>query len=170
MKIISNSKQYFNLKKALLYTLAFILSMVCLRNDVIQQAIGSELQDEPHISLKVKNQPLRDVLKTITLDTGFKIKLNDQWGDYPVNASIENIPLHRGLSFVLKGLNHVIIYESDKSIKIVVYGEADSRITDSPSIQQSSTQIQNNQQEHDYSSESSPEVTNDLKHADDSSE
>jgi len=170
MKLIFNLKQYLNFEKVLSYTLVFILFLLCLRINIIQQAIGAESQDEPHISLKVKNQPLGDVLKKISLDTGFKFKLNDKWSIYPVNASIENMSLHRGLKLILRGLNHVIIYESDKSIKIVVYGKVDSRETDSYPIQPFSSQIQDNQQEPAPSLESSPEEADDLKRADDSSE
>jgi hypothetical protein len=170
MKLIFNLKQHLNFEKALPYTLVFILSLLCLRINIIQLAIGAESQDDPHISLKVKNQPLGNVLKKITQDTGFKFRLNAQWSVYPVNASIENMPLHRGLKLILQGLNHAIIYESDKSIKIVVYGKVDSRKTDSYPNQPFSSQIQDNQQEPAPSPESSPEEAEDLKRKDDSSE
>jgi hypothetical protein len=120
--------------------------------------------------LKVKNQRLGEVLKIIAIDTGFKIKLNDQWSTYPVNASIENMPLNRVLNLILQGLNHAIIYESDQSIKIVVYGKVDSRKTDSYPIQPFSSQIQDNPQGPAPSPESSPEVTDDLMPAYDRSE
>ena len=152
-----NLKRYLNFEKVLFYTLVFILSLMFLRINIIQQAIGSESLDEPHISLKVNNQRLGDVLEEITLDTGFEFKLNDQWSAYPVNASIENMPLNRGLKLILQGLNHAIIYESDKSIKIMVFGKVDSRKTNSYPVQPSSSQIQDNQQEPALSPESSPE-------------
>ena len=85
MELNFKLKQYLNFEKAL-YTLIIILSLMCLRINIIQQAIASESQDEPHITLEVKNQRLGDVLKKITLDTGFKFKLNDQWSTHPVNA------------------------------------------------------------------------------------
>jgi hypothetical protein len=170
MKLIFNLKQYINFEKVLSYTLVFILSLMCLSINIIQQAIGAESLKEPHISLKVNNQRLGDVLEEITLDTGFEFKLNDQWSAYPVNASIENMPLNRGLKLILQGLNHAIIYESDKSIKIMVFGKVDSRKTNSSPVQPSSSQIQDNQQELPLSPESSPEGTDDLKGADDSSE
>jgi len=170
MKLIFNLKQYLNFEKVLSCALVFILSLMCLRFNIIQQAIGSELQDEPHISLEVENQRLGDVLKIISLDTGFKFKLNDQWSTYPVNASIENKPLNRGLKLILQGLNHAIIYESDKSIKIMVYGKVEPRKTDSSPIRTFSSQIQDNQKEPAPSTESSPEGGDDLERADDSSE
>jgi len=170
MKLILNLKQFLNFEKVLFYTLIFILSLLCLRINIVHQAIGAESQDEPHISLKVKNQPLGDVLRKITQKTGFEFKLRDKWRIYPVNASIENMPLHRGLKIILQGLNHAIIYESDKSIKIMIYGEVDSRKADSSPIEPFSPQIHDNQQEAAPSLESSPEEAEDLKRADDSSE
>ena len=170
MKLIFNLKQYLNSEKIVSYTLVFILSLLCLCTDITQQAIGAESQDEPHISLKVKNQPLGDVLKKLTLDTGFKFKLDNKWRIYPVNASIENMSLHRGLKLILQGLNHAIIYESDNSIKIMVYGKMDSRKTDSYPIQPFSSPNQDNEQEPTPPPESSPEEADDSKRSDDSSE
>ena len=170
MRLIFSFKQFLNYKKVLTYTLVFILSLLFLHVGIVQHAIGAESKDEPNISLKVENKRLGDVLKIITLDTGFKFKLNDQWISYPVNASIENLPLHRGLKLILRGLNHTIIYESNKTIKIMVYGFVDSRKTDSYSTQSISSQIQDDQQEPAFSPESFPEETDDLMRADDSSE
>jgi hypothetical protein len=170
MKLILKLKQYVYFEKILYYTVIFTLSLMCLHINTIQEAIGSESQNEPNISLNVKNQRLGDVLKNITQETGIKFMLNDQWSTYPVNASIENMPLNRGLKLILKGLNHVIIYESDKIIKILVYGNMDSRETDSYPIQPFSTQIQDNQQESVPLPESSPELEDDLNRSDDSSE
>lgn len=147
-----------------------MVSLPCLRINIVQQAIGAESQDEPHISLKIKNQPLGDVLKKITLDTGYKFELIDQGGIYLVNVSIENMPLHRGLKLILQGLNHSIIYESDKTIKIMVYGKVDPRKTDSYPIQPFSSQIQDNQQEPSPSHEPSVAEADGLNRADDSSE
>ena len=170
MRLIFSFKQFLNYKKVLTYTLVFILSLLFLHVGIVQHAIGTESKDEPHISLKVENKRLGDVLKIITLGTGFKFKLNDQWISYPVNASIENLPLHRGLKLILRGLNHTIIYESNKTIKIMVYGFVDSRKTDSYSTQSISSQIQDDQQEPDFSPASFPAATDDLMRADDSSE
>ena len=170
MNKITILKKYLNFRKILFPFFVLIFSLLCFLTDIVQQAIGAESQDEPHISLKVNNQPLSDVLKIITSDTGYRFKLNGDWSDYPVNASFENISLNRALKIILQGLNHVIIYESNKSIKIVVYGKVDSDKTGSYSTQPFSSQIQNNQPEVIPSSESSPEETDDLQPTDDSSE
>jgi len=120
--------------------------------------------------LKAENQPLGDVLKRIALDTGFKFKLNEQWSNYPVDASIKNLPLHKGLNLILRGLNHAIIYESDKSIKIIVYDKANSRQTDSYSVQSFLPQIQGSQQEPAPLPESSLRETVESRLADESPE
>ena len=170
MNKITMLKKYFNSGRILFYTFFIIFFLMCFRADMVQQAIGAESQDEPYISLKVNNRPLSDVLKIITSDTGFRFKLNGDWNSYPVNASFENISLNRALKIILQGLNHVIIYDSNKSIKIVVYGEVDSDKTGSHSTQPFSSRVQDDQPEVSPSSESSPEETDDLQRGDDSSE
>jgi len=152
-----------------LYAFAFILALLCLGVNNTQAA-GAGAQDEPHISLEVKNQPLGDVLKKISLDTGFKFKLNDQWRIHPVvNVTMKNISLHRGLKIILKGLNHAIIYESGKSIKIAIYGKVEPGKTDSFPVQPFSSQIQDDQQRPVPFPESSAEETEDLERAEDGS-
>ena len=160
-KIVKN----INFEKVLFFALVSIFLALPLQKNIIHQAIGAESLDEPHISLEVENQPLGDVLEKINLDTGFEFKWNNRWSTYPVNTSIKNLPLQRGLRFVLQGLNHAIIYESDKSIKILIYGEVDTRSTNSYPVRPFSSQIQDNQPEVAPSPESSPEERDDLQRA-----
>ena len=162
--------KYLNFRKILFPTFVLIFSLLFLLTGIVQQAIGAESQEEPLISLKVNNQPLSAVLKTITSDTGYRFKLNGEWSNYPVNTSFKNTSLNRALKIILQGLNHVIIYESNKSIKIVVYGKVDPDGTGSDSTQPFSSHIQDNQPEVAPSSDSSPAETDDLQSADDSSE
>jgi hypothetical protein len=161
-------KLIFNFKKVFTYPIAFIL--IFFHIVTVHHVLGAESQDEYFISLQVENKRLGDVLKIVTLDTGFEFELNDQWVNHPVNASIENMPLHRGLKIILKGLNHAVIYKPNKVIKIMVYGKADSQKTDSYSTQSMPSQIQDNQHESAISPESSIEEVGGLKDADNSSE
>ena len=170
MEQLFKTNKNSNFEKVLFFALISISLALCPHLNMIQQAKGAESLDEPHISLEVENQPLGDVLEKITIDTGFEFKWNDQWRTYPVNASVKNVPLQRGLKFILQGLNHAIIYESGKSIKILIYGEVDTRSTNSYPVRPFSSQIQDNQPEVSPSSESSPEETDDLQRSDDSSE
>ena len=170
MNTIAILKRYLNFRKILFPAFVFIFFLLCFLTGIVQQSKGAESQDEPLVSLKVNNQPLSAVLKIITSDTGYRFKLNDEWSNYPVKTAFENTSLNRALKIILQGLNHVIIYESNKSIKIVVYGKVDADETGSDSTQPSSSHIQDNQPEVEPSSDSAPADTDDLQRSDDSSE
>jgi hypothetical protein len=152
------------------WALIFILLAPGFHINVIRHATGAESLDEPHISLEAENQPLGEVLDKITLDTGFQFRWDDQWSAHPVYASVKNVPLHRGLKLILQGLNHAIVYESNKSITILIYGEVDTRSTDSNPVRPFSSQIQDDQAESAPLPESSPEEADDLRGSDDNSE
>lgn len=134
MKWIVNLKQHLNFERVLPYALVFVLSILSINVHTIHNAMGQVSREEPYISLIVKNKPLGDVLKKISADTGYKFKLNNQWSGYLVSATLENMPLHQVLKRILGRLSHTIIYDSDKSIHIVIYAEADSRKIDPHSI------------------------------------
>jgi len=76
---------------------------------------------EELISLTVKNEPLGDVLYKVSMATGYDISLDNKWQNYRVTASLEKVPLHKGLKRILKNLNSAIIYVSSKKIKIIIY-------------------------------------------------
>jgi hypothetical protein len=92
---------------------------------VIHPAMAQDATADPLISLTAKNEPLGDVLETITRDTGYRFNLDRQWKDHPVSATIANLPLEKGLNRLLRSLNHSIIWESDKTVTIMVFGKAD---------------------------------------------
>lgn len=76
---------------------------------------------EELISLSAKNEPLGDVLYKVSMATGYDISLDNKWQNYRVTASLEKVPLHKGLKRILKNLNSAIIYVSSKKIKIIIY-------------------------------------------------
>ena len=100
-------------------------------NVTIYPAMAQDATADPLISLTAKNEPLGDVLETITRETGYRFNLNDQWMDHPVSATINGLPLEKGLKRLLRSLNHSIVWESDKIVTITVFGKADSSRTDS---------------------------------------
>jgi len=169
MKRIFNLKQHLNYERVLFCALVFVLSFLSTNVNTIHNAMGQVSAEEPYITLNVKNKPLGDVLKKISEDTGYKFKLNDQWSGYSVYASLENMPLHQVLKRILSRLNYAIIYESDKSINIVIYGEADTRKINQYPIQSFSSQIPKYPQELEPSPELPPEKAGDLERADESS-
>jgi len=169
MKRIFNLKQQLNSERAFSYALVFVLSFFGSQVHTVHSAMGQAPAAEPYISLNVKNKPLGEVFNKISADTGYTFKLNDQWRGYPVNASLENMPLHQVLKRILGRLNHTIIYESDKNINIVIYGVADSRKTNQNPVQSFPSQNQQYQQEPAPAPEPSPENANDLERVNESS-
>lgn len=93
----------------------------------ISSAAGNEtsLGDEL-ISLTVKDEPLGDVLYKVSRATGYDISVDNQWQNYRVSASLEEVPLHKALKRILRNLNSAIIYVSSKKIKIIIYDKSAS--------------------------------------------
>lgn len=149
------------------YTLV-VLSLLFFRTHYVQQALGAQSQNEPHVSLKVKNLPLDQVLNKLAQDTGFAFQINHQWKTYPVNASIEAQPLHQALKQILRGLNHTIIYEPDKTIKIMVYGKIESQNNNSDVVRNSSLSTQRDEPETETLRDPDSEESAELKDEDES--
>jgi hypothetical protein len=73
------------------------------------------------ISMTIEDEPLGDVLKKISMATGYEFSLDDSWQSYRVTASLEKVSLHKGLKRILRNLDNAIIYGSDRKIKIIIY-------------------------------------------------
>ena len=96
--------------------------------------------------------------------------MSNQWKDYSVNASIQSMPLNKGLNRILAGLNHVIIYESEKNINILVYGKANLGERESYPKQSQSSLMKKFQLELVSSPKSLSEKTFELEDADEDSD
>jgi len=105
----------------LLFLAALSLSLPISSSAANEIDAGEEL-----ISLTVKNEPLGDVLYKVSMATGYDISLDNKWQNYRVTASLEKVPLHKGLKRILKNLNSAIIYVSSKKIKIIIYDKTAS--------------------------------------------
>ncbi len=95
----------------------------------IHPAMAQDATADPMISLTAQNEPLGDVLETISRDTGYRFNLNGKWKAHPVSATINDLPLEKGLKRLLRSLNHSIVWESDKLVTITVFGKADPGAT-----------------------------------------
>ena len=88
------------------------------------QAIGDNSVADEIISLKVTDQPLGEVLETISFAADCQFSIDESWQDFPVTASFDNEPLYRGLKLILRDINSAVIYGTDRTIKIIVYDES----------------------------------------------
>lgn len=103
-----------------------IVCFFCFTGSVaIHPAMAQNATNDPLINLTAQNKPLGDVLETISRDTGYRFNLNGKWKAYPVSATINGLPLEKGLKRLLRSLNHSIVWESDKIVTITVFGKAD---------------------------------------------
>lgn len=81
---------------------------------------------DSEINPAAEGKTLGNVLETISQDTGYKFNIKDKWKDYPVvNSSNDEMPLERRLKRLLRSLNHSIIWDSDRTITIQIFGEVD---------------------------------------------
>ncbi len=84
------------------------------------------------ITLTVKDEPLGEVLKKISMATGYEISVDTSWQSFRVTASLEAVSLHKGLKQILRNLNNVIIYGSSREIKIIIYDKTAPEGVSSP--------------------------------------
>ena len=171
MKTRLDFKQHGDLNRYRHYLIIMMMLLfLTTEGNFINQVRGQELTEEPNISIEIQDQPLGEVLDIISQDTGYTFNVSRQWKDYSVNASIQSMPLNKGLNRILAGLNHVIIYESEKNINILVYGEANLGERESYSKQSQSSLIKKFQLELVNSPQSLSEKTFEFEDADEDSD
>jgi len=91
----------------------------------VQSFAAQETTQDPLIRITAANQPLGEVLDQITGETGYQFNLDPKWENHRVSATLNGIPLERGLKRLLRSLNHSIIWESDNTVTILVYGKSE---------------------------------------------
>ena len=84
------------------------------------------------ITLKVTNEPLSVALNTIANSSGYRILVDPQWSGSRVSASFDHIELEKGLKRLLKDFDHAIVFESDRTIRIIIYGKTGASAGASP--------------------------------------
>jgi len=104
----------------------FFLAILSLFFPVSSSAASEIDAGQELISLSVKDEPLGDVLYKVSMATGYDISLDNKWQNYRVTASLEQVPLQKGLKRILKNLNSAIIYVSSKKIKIIIFDKTAS--------------------------------------------
>lgn len=119
-------KQFFGVyihQHIVLYFFVFFLMLFSMLS-IIPANGGESNIDDKVVSLTVKDEPLGEVLKKISMANGCEFILDNEWQNQPVTADLEKVSLNQALKRILRDLNHVIIYESDQKIRIVIYGKA----------------------------------------------
>jgi hypothetical protein len=77
------------------------------------------------VSLNVTNRPLGEVLDNLSIAADCQFSFDESWEEYPLSASFNNQPLHRGLKLLFRNINNAVIYGADRTVKIIIYDEAE---------------------------------------------
>ena len=102
-----------------------LLWFVCLGGLFIPgTAICDNSVADEIISLNATNQPLGEVLENISIAADCQFSFDESWDDYPITASFDNQPLHRGLKRIFRNINNAVIYGADRTVNIILYDEA----------------------------------------------
>ena len=124
MPTIRMSKLKFNHPKMLALLLLMAAAGIFISNPGL---CGTTVAEEI-ISLDLTEQPLGEVLDDIATETGYQFNFDESWEKFPISASINNESLHKALKRILGKLNNVIIYSSNRTIKIIIFDEATTSI------------------------------------------
>ena len=80
-------------------------------------------------SLDVRKEPLGEVLKKISKDTGYHITVDSEWTGLPVSESFKDLPMDQGLRRILSDLNYSIVFnEADHRISIDIKSFLDGEV------------------------------------------
>jgi len=96
----------------LVFVCAFLLT-------VVEQGQAEELDDENlklQISFDVKNESLRNVLRSISAETGYRVEVNKDLLDIKVSGSFKDATLTAIISRILRGSNVFIIEDSSEKL------------------------------------------------------
>ena len=74
------------------------------------------------VSLQAVKMPLENVLGDLSQKTGIPFVYDKAWADLPITAQFKNMALEPALKRILSNLNHAIIYSTDGTVVIRIYG------------------------------------------------
>jgi hypothetical protein len=116
--------------KSILFRIVIFFVVAGITDFAIQPVGAQEHSGQPLFSLSVQGEPLGNALMIVTNQTGVQFSLNEEWETHPVSVDFSNLPLDKGLNRLLKSLNYTIVWESESSATIMVYGEAEPEKND----------------------------------------
>lgn len=101
-----------------LVLLAGLISTLLSYQPFLRIAMGAESR---LLSLDARGEPLGEVLRKISKDTGYHISTDSEWAGLPVSVSFKNLPMDQGLRRILAKLNHSIVFnDAEQRISIVI--------------------------------------------------
>jgi len=78
-------------------------------------------ENAPLISLEAKEEKLKDVLKKIANDTGYRVFLNEEWENMAITIRLHNETLGGAIDRLLRGLNYAITWdETEKTLWLFI--------------------------------------------------
>jgi hypothetical protein len=78
--------------------------------------------DASVLTLNIKDEPLKTVVKKISEVTGYQIFIDEEWGDLLVTASLKDVSLYESIRRILTNLNHTIILNDiEKKLSVTIY-------------------------------------------------
>ncbi len=83
------------------------------------QATPSVGGEEPQITLKVRKQPLGQILKTITTQTGYSVNLEEQYKSLLVSGTFNSVPVSKFFRRALKGKSSIITISPEQRSIVV---------------------------------------------------
>ena len=74
------------------------------------------LPEQNSLSIRVSNEPLREVLKKISEASGYEIRFNTEFADEKISIQLDNVNLNETLARVLKAYNHMSLWDDANHI------------------------------------------------------
>lgn len=86
-------------------------------------SVGADSSPDRSISLDITNRPLSEVLDRLSKISGYRFIYDREWADENISVKIVNQDLDKSLRMVLGHYNYGILYGTDGSVRIMIYGE-----------------------------------------------
>ena len=84
---------------------------------------GADSSPDRYISLDITSRPLSEVLDRLSKMTGYRFIYDREWADENISVKVVNQDLDKSLRMVLGHYNYGILYGTDQSVRIMIYGE-----------------------------------------------
>ena len=80
----------------------------------------------PVLTIEIKDEPLRKVLKKISEASGYEIRFNSQLADEKINLQLTNVTLNEAIARVLSAYNKIALWDDKNHILTLLIFKKDS--------------------------------------------